>query len=122
MLIREIRTTPLFTARDRTHLREILHPKNEPECRNRCSIAHAYLAPGEASRPHRLRTSSETYYVLSGEGVMHIDEESAQVSAGQVVYIPPGAVQSLENTGEDDLVILAIVDPAWDAEDEEVLD
>ncbi|MDD3621442.1 MAG: cupin domain-containing protein [Methanofollis sp.] len=121
MLIRDIRTTPLFTAGDRTHLREILHPKNEPECMNRCSISHAYLTSGEASLPHRLKISSETYYVLSGEGVMHINGESAQISAGQVVYIPPGAVQSLENTGEDDLVILAVVDPAWDVEDEEVM-
>lgn len=121
MLIRDIKDTPSFTAGDRTHLGEILHPKNEPECKNRCSIAHAFLVPGEASLPHLLKTSSETYYVLSGEGVMHIDDESALVSAGQVVYIPPGAVQSLENTGKDDLVILAIVDPAWNAGDEEVL-
>ncbi|QYZ79391.1 cupin domain-containing protein [Methanofollis formosanus] len=121
MLIRDITSTPLFTAGDRTRLREILHPKNEPECCNRCSIAHAFLGPGEASLPHRLKTSSETYYILAGEGMMHIGDESAPVGAGQVVYIPPGAVQSVENTGEDDLVILAIVDPAWDAADEEVL-
>ncbi|QSZ67438.1 cupin domain-containing protein [Methanofollis aquaemaris] len=121
MLIRDIRSTPLFTAGDRTHLREILHPKNEPECKNRCSLAHAFLGPGEASLPHRLKTSSETYYILSGEGLMHIDDESAPVCAGQVIYIPAGAVQSIENTGEDDLVIFAVVDPAWDAGDEEVL-
>lgn len=120
MLIRDIRTTPVFTAGDHTHLRELLHPKNEATCTNRFSIAHVYLGPEETSLPHRLKTSSETYYILSGRGEMHIDREEAEVGEGQAVYIPPGAVQWIENTGPDDLVILAVVDPAWQEEDEEV--
>ncbi|WP_298667113.1 cupin domain-containing protein [uncultured Methanofollis sp.] len=120
MLIRDVGTTPVFTAGDRTHLRELLHPKNEPACTNRCSIAHAFLRPGEASLPHRLKTSAETYYIVTGRGEMHIEGEIAGVRAGQVVFIPPGAVQWIENTGEGDLVILAVVDPAWRGEDEEV--
>ncbi|WP_067047108.1 cupin domain-containing protein [Methanofollis ethanolicus] len=120
MLIRDIRTTPVFTAGDKTHLRELLHPKDEPACTNRCSIAHAFLGPGEASLPHRLKTSSETYYILAGRGEMHIGDEKAEVCEGQAVYIPPGAVQWIENTGPGDLVILAVVDPAWREEDEEV--
>jgi mannose-6-phosphate isomerase-like protein (cupin superfamily) len=120
MLIRDVRTTHLFTAGDRTHLRELLHPKDEPACTNRFSIAHAFLRQGEASLPHRLKTSSETYYILAGRGEMHIAGEKEEVGEGQAVFIPPGAVQWIENTGEGDLVILAVVDPAWREEDEEV--
>ena len=52
---------------------------------------------------------------------MHIDGESAPVHPGQAIYIPPHALQHIENTGTSDLKFLCIVDPAWRAEDEEVL-
>ena len=53
--------------------------------------------------------------------LLHPDGEEAGVLPGQAVYIPPGAVQYITNTGGDDLVFLCIVDPAWRAEDEEIL-
>jgi len=52
---------------------------------------------------------------------MHIDAESKTVRAGQAVYIPPGAVQFIENGGRSELRFLCIVDPAWRPEDEEIL-
>lgn len=84
------------------------------------SLAHAIVHPGDITLPHRLKTS-EVYSILEGEGVMHIDAETAPVRAGATVYIPPKAVQFIENSGKTDLVFLAIVDPAWRVEDEEVL-
>jgi mannose-6-phosphate isomerase-like protein (cupin superfamily) len=51
---------------------------------------------------------------------MHIDGETCEVRAGQVVYVPPGATQFIENTGPEELAFLCIVAPAWRAEDEEV--
>jgi mannose-6-phosphate isomerase-like protein (cupin superfamily) len=53
------------------------------------SIAHAILEPGAASLPHRLKTSSEVYFILEGEGEMHIDSEQAKVVTGQAILIPP---------------------------------
>ena len=47
--------------------------------------------------------------------------ETADVSAGQAVYIPPRAVQFIENTGSGHLVFLCLVDPAWRPEDETVV-
>ena len=52
---------------------------------------------------------------------MHVDGETTAVAGEQTLYVPPGSVQHLENTGPDELVFLCIVDPAWKAEDEEVL-
>ncbi|MCK7511883.1 MAG: cupin domain-containing protein [Desulfobacterales bacterium] len=43
--------------------------------------------------------SAEVYYVLEGRGLMHVGDETAEVAAGQAVYIPPGAVQFIENRG-----------------------
>jgi mannose-6-phosphate isomerase-like protein (cupin superfamily) len=52
---------------------------------------------------------------------MHVGEEAADVMSGDAVYIPPGSVQWLENSGYDDVEFVCIVDPAWRPEDEQVL-
>jgi mannose-6-phosphate isomerase-like protein (cupin superfamily) len=51
---------------------------------------------------------------------MHIDDESKTVIPGTVVYIPPKAVQYIHNPGNEDLVFICIVDPAWKMEDETI--
>jgi mannose-6-phosphate isomerase-like protein (cupin superfamily) len=108
-----------FTAGDQTLLREVLSPAaNEVELRY--SLAHARLPPGKTSTPHRLR-NSELYVFLAGDGTMWVAGDEQRVSAGHVVYVPPGAVQHVRNDGSGDLVFLCIVDPAWRPEDEEIL-
>ena len=119
MFIRALEECEEFIAGDDTRIREILNPRKQ-DLDLRYSLAHAKLSRGEASMPHRLRTS-EVYYILHGRGTMHIDDESREVRDQQAVYIPPNSVQHIENTGEGDLIFLCIVDPAWRAEDEEVL-
>jgi mannose-6-phosphate isomerase-like protein (cupin superfamily) len=53
---------------------------------------------------------------------MKVEAESVAVEAGSVIYVPPGAKQSLENTGTDPIEFLCLVDPAWKAEDEAVVE
>jgi mannose-6-phosphate isomerase-like protein (cupin superfamily) len=107
-------------AGDRTVLRELLHPARDP-AQIGYSLAHAKLPLGMASLPHRLKTA-EVYYFISGEGRMYVDGGVTIVKPDKTVYVPPGALQHVENTGADELVFLCIVDPAWRAEDEEVLE
>ena len=119
MRIRKLNECPEIEAGDATRLRELLHPERDYPFGARYSLAHAVVAPGKASRPHRLR-SDEVYYILGGRGRMYVDDESADVTIGDAVDIPPGATQWIENTGHDELAFLCIVDPAWRAEDETV--
>ncbi len=107
-----------FVAGDGTILREVLHP-SQVSVDVPYSLAHALVRAGEASRPHVL-LGSEVYYILSGAGIMHVEGEESEVSGGSVIYVPPGAVQHIENRGPDDLVFLCIVHPAWRADDEQV--
>lgn len=118
MFIRDLRDCAEFIAGDDTILRELLHPE-KAELNLRYSLAHARVLPGKSSYRHKLKTS-EVYYILEGEGLMHIDDEAEIVKPHQAVYIPPGAIQFIENTGGSDLVFLCIVDPAWREEDEEI--
>ena len=107
-----------FVAGDNTILREIIHAA-KGNWDLHYSLAHATLKAGTVSYPHSL-TSSEIYYIISGRGLMHIDDTQSTVGPGDTVYIKPNAKQFIENTGDEDLTFICIVEPAWRAEDETV--
>src|SRR5690348_3100930 len=55
---------------------------------------------GGAVFPHTHPTH-EFYFVMRGTGTMVIDAERRDIGPGDLVYIPPEAVHSLETTGDD---------------------
>jgi len=118
-LVKDVKNCRPFTAGDGSRLKEILNPGKE-KLALRYSLAWAEVPARGATRPHRL-TSSEVYFILEGEGEMHIDAEKERIGSGQVVYIPPRARQWVRNTGREELRFLCLVDPAWRPEDEEIL-
>jgi len=119
MFIRRLDDCPECTAGDLTRLRELLHPERQPVA-IRYSLAHALLEPGAGSAPHVL-SSTEVYYILSGRGIMVVNDDRCAVEPGHAIYIPPGAVQYILNTAQEPLAFLCIVDPAWHSTDETVL-
>ena len=119
-MLRRLKDCRQFMAGDSSLLRELLHP-DKADLQIHYSLAHASVEVGQATKPHRLR-SSEVYYILSGQGLMYIDEQSFEVDSGCAVYIPPNSTQYVENTGDSDFKFLCIVDPPWREEDEEVFD
>ena len=120
MFVKRLNDCREFIAGDGSILREFLNPEKEAFA-IRYSLAHAKVPAGQRTLPHRLE-SSEVYYIVAGVGLMHVDEKAVKVVANCSIYIPPRAVQYIENTGICDLEFLCIVDPAWKPEDEEVLD
>ena len=115
----KLRECKPFTAGDRCRLREMLHAEKSGAA-IRYSLAHATVRPGVTTLPHRMKTS-EVYYILSGRGRMHINGLSKPVGPGDTVYIPPQARQCITSIGRRNLVFICIVDPAWRAEDEEII-
>ena len=111
--------TPIPVA-DYSRLRELLHPDRDP-VHIRFSLAHALIHAGESSLRHRL-TTVEVYYFLAGAGIMHVGSETTVVGPGVAVVIPANATQWVENTADHDLEFLCIVDPAWQEENEKVLE
>ncbi len=120
MLSTHLNQCPEFVAGDQTRLRELLHPAKASLALG-YSLAHGFLDPGEQSHWHRLK-SSEVYYFIAGSGVMRIETEAVAVEAGSVIYVPPGAKQSLQNNGPDPIEFLCLVDPAWRLEDEVIVE
>jgi len=119
MFIKKLTDCEEFTAGDGSQLRELLHP-DKADIAIRYSLAHAIVKPGQTTMLHCLKTP-EVYYIMEGEGIMYINEESSRVHPKTAIYIPPGSKQYIHNTGKTDLVFLCIVDPAWRREDEEIM-
>lgn len=117
-MIIPLKSCPVFIAGDQSELHEMLHP-DKAALELRYSLAHAKVAAGQSTTPHSLKTS-EVYFIIQGEGLMHIDEKTYKVVENDTVYIPPEAKQYIKNIGKDDLLFICIVDPAWKKEDETV--
>lgn len=119
MLIKDVSKCNKYTAGDGSTVSGVLHPDKE-QVSFRYSIAHCTLPIGKVTLKHRL-VNPEVYYILEGEGVMHVDDETQNVSSDFAISIPPGAVRYIENKGSTNLRFLCIVDPAWHKEEEEIL-
>ena len=103
-----------------TKIKQYFHPHNTLNGIN-YSIAQFTLGPGKKSKLHKI-SSSEIYYILEGSGKLKIDEETHQLEKDDSVYVPPNSKQFIENTGSIDLKFLCIVEPAWKADDEILLE
>lgn len=112
MIAKTLRSCKVFTAGDKSMLREILNPRKE-RLKARYSLAWARVKPRHKTIPHRLRYS-EVYYILKGTGEIHVNRRRRKVKTNDTIYIPPNAVQWIENTGRTSLDFLCIVDPAWE--------
>jgi mannose-6-phosphate isomerase-like protein (cupin superfamily) len=120
MLAKSLESCPEIIAGDGTELRELLHSaRDDVSCP--FSLAHARLPVGSWSLLHALKTT-EVYYILAGRGRMEIDGEQRDVEPGDTIYIPPQGRQRILSLGPQPLEFLCIVDPAWRAEDETVLE
>ena len=115
MLVQKLSACEEFTTGNSTILQELLHPDKQP-LKLRYSLAHVIVQIGHATTPHSLK-NSEVFHILTGHGEMHIDGELQIVEPGDTVYIPPHAKQFIRNCGDQPLVFICIVDPAWRKED-----
>ena len=111
MFVKNLEDCKEFTANDGCRLRELLHPKNDA-VELPYSIAFAKVDINKATYRHKLE-QTEIYFIISGHGMMHINEIVQQVKPGDVVLIPPGSVQWLQNNGKTEITFLAIVNPPW---------
>ncbi|MBT0671687.1 cupin domain-containing protein [Novosphingobium profundi] len=63
------------------------------------------LHPGSAIGEHPI-AHDEVYYVLSGEGEVISDGQSARVRAGMAAYLYTGAVVGIRQLGEEPLSLI----------------
>ncbi len=121
MIKKNIQNIKPFTAGDDTLIREVLNPGNDGLALG-YSLAYATLEPGQSSLPHILRSSTELYIIRKGRGRAYIGQEETEAQSGDVLFIPAGARQYIENTGEERLEFWCVVSPPWSKEDEILVD
>lgn len=85
------------------------------------SIAHFSVKTG-ATLNTLIMKNPETYYVLEGEGMLYIEDVPFELNKGQLVLVPANAKQYIENTGDVDLEFLSINQPAWEPQNEMILE
>jgi mannose-6-phosphate isomerase-like protein (cupin superfamily) len=63
------------------------------------------LKPGSGIGYHEQK-EDEVYYVVSGKGVMTLDDKPVEVGPGTAILTRPGSSHGLKQRGNDDLVII----------------
>ena len=73
------------------------------------SIMSVTLHPGSPSGPHQHTGIQEISCVLQGEGIFTVHGKSEPIHAGQAGSMNPGDWHSIENTGDEDMLISAVI-------------
>lgn len=108
-----------FLTDERCHILELLNHHDDRSC----SVARARVEPDVTTAWHRLKDTTEIYYILSGLGQMEIGENFIQeVKSNDVIKIPKNTAQRIKNVGTEDLIFLCICTPAFGAESYEALE
>ena len=105
---------------EETKIKQYFHPQDTLD-EIKYSLAQFTLSIGKKTKLHKIK-SSEIYYILDGKGKLKINEKNFLLEKDDSAYVPPDSTQSIENIGAKELRFLCIVEPAWKAEDEDILE
>jgi quercetin dioxygenase-like cupin family protein len=76
------------------------------------SVVEAVVPAGQSGPPlHRHPASDETFVVLKGRLLVHLDGEVREVSAGDVVRVPRGHVHTFAGNPDEEVRFVAIHHP-----------
>ncbi|MFA5817316.1 MAG: cupin domain-containing protein [Bacteroidales bacterium] len=79
------------------------------------SVARVRVLPHEKTKWHHLEGITERYLILEGVGFATVgDNPPEEVRESAIVHIPPGIRQRIANSGDNDLIFLAICTPRFD--------
>ena len=68
--------------------------------------------PGRKMRIHKHLYNDELIFIHRGEGTMTLDEQSIEVKTGSVIFVPRGTWHGLDNTGNENLLMVFQYSPA----------
>jgi mannose-6-phosphate isomerase-like protein (cupin superfamily) len=77
--------------------------------------------PIGSEQPLHAHEPEQCYYVIKGKGLMIIEDETREVSAGDAIHIPSNKKHGIKNIGAEALEYLTANSPAFSKEYEEAL-
>ena len=83
---------------------------DEKQLNGKCGLyAEVTIEPGCSLGYHEHHGESETYYILSGKGIYSDNGTLRMVEAGDVTFTPDGKGHAMTNSGDEDLVFMALI-------------
>ena len=68
--------------------------------------------PGQSHALHAHAGQDKVYHVVEGEGVFLLEGRTLPMRAGDLLVAPDGVPHGIHNTGQDRLIVLAILAPS----------
>jgi mannose-6-phosphate isomerase-like protein (cupin superfamily) len=68
--------------------------------------------PGQEHRLHGHAGMDKVYYVLAGRGVFLLQGREEPMTAGMMMIAPEGVLHGVRNTGDERLLVMAILAPS----------
>lgn len=99
-----------YEADDKAVAREIVSPRNSAV--KSMSIAQIKIPVGVEVIPHH-HAMEEVYHVVSGTGLMMVEDAHRQLVAGDTVVIAPHEWHNIKNNGAELLKLVVTCVPAW---------
>lgn len=79
------------------------------------SIARVEVDPGSHQQSHH-HVPEQAYIIVSGNGRIKVGAETADVQAGDILYIPSNVEHAVANAGPEKLIYISVTVPAFDIE------
>ncbi len=83
---------------------------------NNFAMGFVTLEPNGGQVPWHNQEQEEVYFILEGTGEMCLGDEVQEMTAGQIVQIPPGVFHQLSNKGDIPLKMIYCYGPAGDVD------
>lgn len=87
--------------------------RKKGEARNH-SIAYVIIPSECSSRLHYHPVAEETYFVISGNGKITMDEVEKNIKSNDAILITPGVKHQIFTTGKEPLVFVVSCAPVWE--------
>jgi mannose-6-phosphate isomerase-like protein (cupin superfamily) len=80
-------------------------------------VSHHVVQVRDREKPHMHKLHDGTVVIVKGRGYMMIENRRIDLSAGDIVYIPRGAVHYFINTAGEPAVAFVVFSPPFDGKD-----
>ncbi len=88
----------------------IKHILDDDQLNDKCRLfGEVTLEPGVSIGYHEHHNESETFYIISGTGEFDDHVAPRTVKPGDMTYTPDGCGHSIKNTGDENLVLIALI-------------
>lgn len=86
-----------------------------------CKVKRLIISPGQRISYQLHHKRSEHWIIVSGEGILTLDDVKSKISAGQHVHIPTKTKHRIQNPNEDTPLIIVEVQQGESFAEEDIV-